>query len=246
MENEIKVLIIEDEALIAQTIKMQLEDFGYDVVGVCYNYHSAIKAITETVFDVLITDINLGDGIDTKSGIQIAEQVKQIKNCPVIFLTAFSDKDTIKKAAVVSPSAYLVKPVNNASLFAAVQLAVEHFQNSQSVDISIVKKEASPDYFFTKLGNTLFKIFWKDVYCMESFKNYVQIKTPAKKNGLLIRTSLQQLLQYTIPPNYRNQFIKINRSTAIAKNIILKVNNDSIETTYGSFEGSVDFKKIEN
>ena len=242
MENEINLLIVEDEALIAQSIKMQLEDFGYNISEVCYNYNNAIKAIADNMFDVLITDINLGDGIDTKSGIQIAEHLKQTKACPIIFLTAFSDKDTIKKAAKVSPSAFLVKPVNAASLFAAVQLAVENYQNTKSGEIIFLEKEAAPDYFFTKLGNKLIKIFWKDVYCMESIKNYVLLKTPQKKSGVLIRTSLQQLLSYTIPPNYSKNFIKINRSTAIAKNTILKVNNENIETTYGSFETTLDIK----
>ena len=243
MENEINILIVEDEALIAQTIKMQLEDFGYNVSAVCYNYATALKAITETSFDVLITDINLGNGIDTKSGIQIAEQVKQSKNCPIIFLTAFSDKDTIKKAAIVSPAAYLVKPVNAASLFAAVQLAVENYQNTKTVNVDVLEKQTVPDYFFTKIGNSLTKIFWKDVYSMESFKNYVQLKTLTQNNGVVIRSSLQQLLTTTIPANYRNMFIKITRSTAVAKSIILKVNKDTIETTFGSFECNVDFGK---
>jgi DNA-binding NarL/FixJ family response regulator len=135
MENEIDILIVEDEALIAQKIKMQLEDFGYNIVAVCYNYGSAEKAINETLFDVLITDINLGDGLEIKSGIQLAKALKQIKDCPVIFLTAFSDKDTIKKAAALSPSAYLVKPVNTANLYATVQLAVENFGTHKSASL---------------------------------------------------------------------------------------------------------------
>ena len=240
MENDIKILVIEDEALIAQTIKMQLEDFGYTVPTVCYNYADALKAVNENDYEIIVTDINLGNGIDTKSGIQIAELVKQNSNCPIIFLTAFSDIDTIKKAAVVAPSAYLVKPVNAASLFAAVQLAVENYQNKKIVDV--FEKEKVPDYFFTKQGNKLMKIFWKDVYYMESIKNYVMLKTEEHKSGVLVRTSLQQLLAYTIPSNNRTDFIKINRSMAIHKSIILKVNYESVDTTYGNFESTVEVK----
>jgi two-component system, LytTR family, response regulator LytT len=67
MENEIDILIVEDEALIAENIKLQLQDFGYHVMKVCYNYNTALQAINENSFDVLITDINLGDGIDKKA-----------------------------------------------------------------------------------------------------------------------------------------------------------------------------------
>lgn len=97
MENSIKILIVEDEALIAQKIKMQLEDCGYNITTVCYNYETAEKAIGEKIFDVFITDIDLGDGTNKKDGLQLAQQVKQTKDCPIIFLTAFSDIETIKK-----------------------------------------------------------------------------------------------------------------------------------------------------
>lgn len=240
MENEINILIVEDEALIAQNIKMQLKDFGYSISAVCYNYNAAIKAITETEYDVLITDINLGDGIDKKSGLQIAQQVKQHKNCPVIFLTAFSDKDTIKKTAEFSPSAYLVKPVNAASLFAAVQLAVNNFNN---LNISTTETKEIPDYFFVKQGTKLLKVFWKEVYHLEAIKNYVKIKSREHCSAVLVRGSLQQVMQVMIPSDLKNRFIKINRAEAIAKNSITKADKDSIETAFGIFKVSSEFDK---
>jgi two-component system, LytTR family, response regulator LytT len=242
MENEIDILIVEDEALIAENIKMQLEDFGYNVMKVCYNYDTALQAIGENSFDVLITDINLGDGIDKKSGIQLAQQLKQTKSCPVIFLTAFSDKDTIKKATVLSPSAYLVKPVNAPNLFAAVQLAVENFETNKVIAAQVEEK---PDYFFVKLGNKLIKVFWKDVYHMEAIKNYVKIKTTQYGSEVLIRGSLSQVLQNMLPAVYKNKFIKINRAEAIAGDIVIKIDNDVIETAYGKFNASSTFDKKE-
>lgn len=232
MEDVINILIVEDEALIAQKIKMQLEDFGYSITAVCYSYESAVKAIAENVFDVLITDINLGDGIDNKSGLQIAHNLKQIKDCPIIFLTAFSDKETIKKAATFSPSAYLVKPVNAANLFAAVQLSVNNFINKQTPIEETVKV---PEYFFVKLGKKYIKIYWKDVYHFQAIKNYVKITTPEQRNGVLISGSLQQVFQNMVPVGYKNKFIKINRAEVIIKNIIIKIDNDFVETTYGKF-----------
>jgi two-component system, LytTR family, response regulator LytT len=240
MENEIDILIVEDEALIAQKIKMQLGDFGYNIVAVCYNYGSAEKAINETLFDVLITDINLGDGVEIKSGIQLAKELKQIKDCPVIFLTAFSDKDTIKKAAALSPSAYLVKPVNAANLYAAVQLAVENFSKHQSAGLE--EKVDEPDYFFIKHGNKMIKVFWKDIYHMEAVKNYVKIKTNEYSSGLMLRGSLQDVFQSRMPSNVRPTFIKINRAEAVAKNIINEIGKGIITTNYGAFKTSADFK----
>lgn len=239
MDDDIKILIVEDEALIAQKIKMQLEDFGYHIAAVCYDYASAEKAIYETLFDVLITDINLGYGIEIKSGIQIAQQLKQLKDCPVIFLTAFSDKDTIKKATALSPSAYLVKPVNGANLFATVQLAVDNFINKQ---LPQTEKEETPEYFFVKQGTKYVKIFWNDVYHLQAIKNYVKIATAEQSSGVLVSGSLQNVLQNMMPQAYKNSFIKTNRAEAIAKSIILKVGDGFVETSYGNFTTTKDFK----
>jgi DNA-binding NarL/FixJ family response regulator len=239
---EIDILIVEDEALIAQKIKMQLEEFGYNITAVCYDYHTAVKTIHNTAFDVLITDINLGDGIDKNSGIQIAQHVKQHNDCPIIFLTAFSDKDTINKATALSPSAYLVKPVNAANLFAAVQLAVNNYIQKST---PIADKEESPEYFFVKLGKKYIKIFWKDVYHLEAIKNYVKVTTTQQTSSVLVSGSLQQLMQNMMPVAYKNSFIKINRAEVIAKNIVVKIDNNIVETKYGNFKVGSGFDKKE-
>jgi CheY-like chemotaxis protein len=243
MENDIDILIIEDEALIAETIRMQLEDFGYNICNVCYKYETAIQAIEKANYDLVITDINLGNGIDDKSGLTLMNEMKRIKKCPFIFLTAFSDRDTLKKATSLYPSAYLVKPVNTANLFAAIQLAVENYQNTKSPEYDTNDQESVPDYFFVKSGTKLVKVFWNDVYYMESVKNYVRIKSTSHNSDLLIRASLQQFLKSTLPENFRKLFVKINRSTAIAKSIILKINTDTVETQYGIFEKTGDIQE---
>lgn len=239
----IEILVVEDEALIAQKIKMQLEDFGYTITAVCYDYDTAVKAVDENTFDVLITDINLGDGIDKKSGLHVAQIVKRKKDCPIIFLTAFSDKETIIKATASSPSAYLVKPVNAANLFAAVQLAVDNFINKSN---SIAETIQAPEYFFVKVGKKYTKVFWNTVYHLEAIKNYVKITTTEYKNSVLVSGSLQQVQQNMLPTNYKNKFIKINRAEVIAKNIINRIDNNSVETIYGNFTitSNIDMKQL--
>lgn len=242
MENEMKILIVEDEALIAQHIKLLLGEFGYTISDICYKYEKAIAAVDELAFDLLVTDINLGHGIDNKSGIQIAEYTKQKKDCPVIFLTAFSDKETIKKATALLPSAYLVKPVNGANLFAAVQLATDNFTTKNK---TIAEKEETPDYFFVKQGGQFIKIFWKDVYHLEYVKNYVKIKSTEHKSAVLIRGSLKQIMENMLPPTYKTVFIKINRAEVIAKKTILKMDRDFVETVYGKYKLGSEFDKTD-
>jgi two-component system, LytTR family, response regulator LytT len=243
MENNIDILIIEDEALIAESIRQQLEDFGYSICNVCYKFETAVRAIEKADYDLVITDINLGHGVEEKSGLVLMDHMKRIKKCPFIFLTAFGDRDTLKKAASLYPSAYLVKPVNTANLFAAIQLAVENYQNTKSPGNNTSDHEPIPDYFFVKSGTRLIKVFWNEVYFMESVKNYVRIKSTAYNTDLLVRASLQQFLKTTVPENFRKLFIKINRSTAVAKDTILMINEDTVETRFGIFEKTSDINE---
>lgn len=241
MDNKIQIVIVEDEALIAQSIKMQLEDFGYQIMDVCYNYNTALKAITEKKFDLLITDINLGNGTDEKSGLQLVAHLQEIKKCPVIFLTAFSDKATIAKATSFKPSSYLIKPCNSNNLYAAVQLAVYNFTNNivaQNED-----KNPSIDYFFVKQGSNLLKIFWKDVYHLEAIKNYVKISTNHIKTGVLLRGSLQSILKTMIPHQFNDSYIQINRAEVIKKDIIIKINNSTVTTAIGDFNLTVNISQ---
>lgn len=242
MENEISILIVEDEALIARHMKALLEGFGYNIAGVFYKYQKAVAALTTLAYDVLITDIDLGSGIDEQSGLQLARQARQYKDCPVIFLTAFSDRDTIKKATALAPAAYLVKPVNAANLFAAVQLAVDNFITRNN---PVAGMEEQPGYFFVKQGSNLVKIFWKDVYHLEYVKNYVKIRSTQQPAAVLIRGFLKQVMDNMLPTAYKNAFIKINRAEAIARKHILKIDKDFVETTYGKYKlgGEVDIRK---
>jgi AmiR/NasT family two-component response regulator len=237
----IKIVIVEDEALIAQHLKKILVEFGYDIVGVFYNYQKALDKINEISFDILITDINLGNGIDFKSGIQLSQYVRQNNNCPIIFLTAFSDIDTIDKVSSVTPSAYLVKLVNIATLYANIQIAVNNFTTNRK--FSSTDEEEDADYFFVKQKNSLLKIYWKHVYLLEYVKNYVKIFTTQHNGSFLVRGSLVQVLENMIPLTFKNKFIKINRSEAILKSCILIVKTTVVETSFGIFKIGKEFNK---
>lgn len=241
MDNEISILVVEDEGIIAQHIKMLLQDFGYNLSGVFTKFQKAVSAIEELKFDLLLTDINLGEGIDVRSGLQLASLAKKKKDCPVIFLTAFSDKETIKKATALAPSAYLVKPVNAANLFAAIQLAMENFVNNKIK--SSTEEQETATYFFVKQGSDLVKILWADVYYLESVKNYVRIKSSQQSAAVLVRGSLKQVLQDMLPPTLEYSFIKINRSEVIAKEAIQRIEKGFVETSFGKFKLGSEFEK---
>lgn len=222
----INIIIIEDEAIIAENLKFTLEDLGFNVVSISYNFEDAAIQLNELSYDLALLDINL-NGSPEKNGIELSKLVQK-KNKPFIYLTAYNDVETINLAAKSKPSAYLIKPINPTMLFAAIQITLDHDDNT---------KTDQPDYFFSKIGNKINKVWWHEVGVMESIKNYVIIKTIDSKKEYLIRSSLAFVMQNMLPKKYQSDFIKINRALLIHNSQILDIDLAGyVNTTFGKFD----------
>lgn len=116
-----KVLILEDEIIIANSIQLHLEANGYDV-EIATDPIDAETLFRESPFDIVLCDINLNHEID---GINFVENIIQ-DSVPVVFLTAYNDLDTLKRAEVTCPFAYLIKPFNKDQLLVTINLSLVH------------------------------------------------------------------------------------------------------------------------
>jgi len=121
----LRILVVEDEALVARDIKSRLQQLGYEVAAVAHNPQQAITLAEETRPNLLLCDIHLKQSQD---GIDVAEQVMAMLDIPVIFLTAYSDEDTVRRAKSVTPYGYVLKPVENPDLQIAIELAQHKFK----------------------------------------------------------------------------------------------------------------------
>lgn len=119
-----KILIVEDEALIAREIKHRLTNMGWEVVGMAFG-EEAIEMALETQPDLLLSDINLRHGL---SGIDLAQRLQSMMDIPVVFLTAYSDEDTVARAKMVGPFGYIIKPVDNRDLQITIEMALYKFR----------------------------------------------------------------------------------------------------------------------
>lgn len=108
MANEIKILIVEDEIMIAECLKMQLEDEGYNVCGNFTTGEEAVAFVQETKPDVILMDINLVGEID---GIEAAQLITEKSRIPIIFMTGYEEPEIVERAQKVNPVAFLIKPV---------------------------------------------------------------------------------------------------------------------------------------
>ena len=122
--DKVKILVVEDELIIADNICDALEDLGYEALEPAINYTEAIARIEEEKPDIAILDIQLSG---KKTGIDIARKIRESYNFPFIFLTSNSDALTVNQAKEVMPPAYLVKPFSKDEIYTSVEIALHNF-----------------------------------------------------------------------------------------------------------------------
>jgi len=135
----IEILLIEDEFIIAKDIKVLLGKNNFAKVDYARNYATALDLFVKNSYDLIISDINLND---KKDGIEIIAEFSKIKKVPVVYLTAYSDLDIVKRAEKTMPFAYILKPYNNNQLKATINLALLNF-NKHSIAVSENKENTS-------------------------------------------------------------------------------------------------------
>lgn len=118
--NEAKIMVVEDEAVIAMRLQQMLTTMGYNVVGVSYSGEEALENARRFRPDLILMDIMLPGKLD---GIKVAEMVRSELDIPVIFLTAFSENKIIERAKKVEPFGYILKPFRNSEIKAAIEVA---------------------------------------------------------------------------------------------------------------------------
>lgn len=136
--NEIKVLIVEDEPVIAKNISMYLDNNDFMVSGIAYDYEEAMKELEHNTPDAVILDINLDSD---KDGIDIASYINKELHIPFLFLTSYSNKETLERAKVVEPSGYIVKPFNERTLLASLEIAISNFSQRSNQQVPELKME---------------------------------------------------------------------------------------------------------
>lgn len=120
MEN-VKVLIAEDEGIVALDLRYSLEALGYLVIGVVSTGQDAILKAEKFLPDLVLMDIRLQGDLD---GIQAASEILSRLQIPVIYLTAMADKSTIQRANETKPSGFVTKPFSERELKAAIEEAL--------------------------------------------------------------------------------------------------------------------------
>ena len=121
MIEKVKILIVEDESIVAIDLRKTLENFDYEVVDIVRSGEQALRKAVEIVPDLILMDIML-DGEMT--GIDAAREINKQKDIPVIYLTAYANESTLSQAKLTQPFGYILKPFDEKNLFSTIEMAL--------------------------------------------------------------------------------------------------------------------------
>jgi CheY-like chemotaxis protein len=129
-----RILIVEDEPLIAESVSTVLRDAGYEITGVAADEPSAVRQANRDLPDFVVMDIKLANNSD---GVEIPRRLQYRGSIPILFTSAYLDQQTMERAATTNPVGFLRKPYSPQALLLAVA-AVEH------VAVSLRKRRRGP------------------------------------------------------------------------------------------------------
>lgn len=121
----IKVLVVEDEKIVALEIKSRLKKLGYLVPSVASTGEEAISRTEAFLPDLVLMDIMLKGSVD---GIEAARQIREKMDIPIIYLTAYADSETLERAKVTAPYGYILKPFEENDLRTSIEIALFNHQ----------------------------------------------------------------------------------------------------------------------
>lgn len=218
MGNAIKILIVEDEMVIAANISLQLTELGYEVTGVLPRGEEAVAHLHIDKPDIVLLDIRLKGEMD---GIKTAQEIQKHYNIPIIYLTANADEAHFNRAKETNPYAFISKPFKKVDLQRAIELTVNRISvenvsennNGNGNDTSTTNNSTTDfilnDRIFVRHNEKMLKIDIKDIYYIEADRNYCRIFSQDREY-LLVMTLKD--IDEKLPQNH---FLRIHRSYII-------------------------------
>jgi len=148
-----KILVVEDEIIVALEIKNAIEQYGYKVTDTVTNYTTAIQSVKDNQPDMIFMDINLENSLD---GIEIVNELQKTYDIPIVYLTAFSDEKTICRAVKTAPISYINKPFKIEDIKSSIILSMYKIHNKVNSFIKNNYVDIGYNYYFDKDTSNLY------------------------------------------------------------------------------------------
>lgn len=242
MEQPIRILIVEDNVIIADDMQSMLEEIGYEIVDNVIVYEQAVKVLESEQVDLVLIDIILASD---KTGIDLGKHIRDNYDIPFIFVTSNSDRATVENAKTVKPNGYLVKPFEQQDLYTSIEIALSNFTYGASKSGESSRQEDIPmsnsvlkDSIFVKKQHLYYRIQFGDIQFIKADNVYLEVNTVDKK--FLVRSPLKDYLE-KLP---KNKFYRAHKSYIVNVDHIDAINSKDVMINKNLIPISKDFKEF--
>jgi two-component system, response regulator PdtaR len=226
-----KILIIEDEYILASDLSEILKAEGYEIVCIAANGKKALDFYENNEVDLVLCDISIHGDID---GIETIERMMNIKILPVIYITSLTDDETIERAKKTFPAAYIPKPFHITNLRMAIEMAINNFAfrvNKPILKIEREEKENAQkelilqvnDDVFIKQNYQFVKFPLSEILYLEADLIYTNIVTVNKKYAIRVTISnvLERLSLKNLVKIHRSFVVNINKIDSFSESEVV-------------------------
>lgn len=244
MEQPIRILIVEDNVIIADDMQSMLEEIGYEIVDNVIVYEQAEEVLKAQKVDLVLIDIILASD---RTGIDLGKHIRENYDIPFIFVTSNSDRATVENAKTVKPNGYLVKPFEQQDLYTSIEIALANFTHRADGDKqgSAMAQDELPlsnsvlkDSIFVKKQHLYYRIQFEDIQFIKADNVYLEVNTVDKK--FLVRSPLKDYLE-KLP---KNKFYRAHKSYIVNVDHIDAINSKDIMINNNLIPISKDFKEF--
>ena len=204
MEKKTRILIVEDDMIIAANMSLQLTKSGYEVTGIESRGEEAVIHARLNTPDIVLMDINLKGKLN---GIETVKQIQSVTDIPIIYITANNDEATFQEAKKTHPFAFVAKPITMRDLHRTLALATEQLKERRKSEGDFEEQIAFlNDRIFIRHRGQMVKLLLQDILYVEADRNYCHIFTP--KQPYVLTTTLKEM-QAKLPAAI---FVRVHRS----------------------------------
>lgn len=227
--SKIKVLVVEDSALIAEDIAGKLGKHHFEVMEIFDRGEDALEFLKKNQPDLVLLDIRLAGALD---GISTGYMIQSNYALPIIYLSDLSDAATVNRAKQTRPANYLTKPFNEADLVRAIDLAFNNF---------ITQPSAGPgnraDHIFVKNDNSFTKVSLSDILFLHADRSYCNIVTEDRVfiQSVSMNHVYDQINNKDFVRIHRSYVVNVSKVTAIEGNMV-RLGKHSLEMSKGMRE----------
>jgi DNA-binding LytR/AlgR family response regulator len=237
-EGKLNILVVEDEAIIADHIIVALRILGCKPWGPAMNLDEALGYVKRGPVDLALIDINLNGRHD---GIELGHHLKNLGQIPHVFLTANTDPKTVQEAKKTVPMGFIVKPFQRSELYSNIEIAMSNWRLMQSIsgpntgDPNDSKSTGEPHVLYVKVNGERLRLFTDEIVMVSSSHVYVEIEMQGGEQHL-VRLTMSQILE-ALPTS---RFVRIHRGHIVNLSYVerfdgryLKLHGHSIPVSKG-------------